>query len=183
MTSLVVYDAPDARGSEIIELLKNRCEGRKKIDFLNLGDADMQPCTGCFQCWVRTPGECIFHDDASRIVREIVNADRVMFLCPVSWGGYSPDLKILLDRAICRALPFFEVYKGETHHPTRYEKNPLTWLIGYGMDLSSGETNLFRKLGENLDDNMQKGGLNVGVINGDTGFDILDSFFNEEKSI
>ena len=136
MTSLVFYDADEGRGEELLALIKKRSKGREGYRFLNLNAADMHPCTGCFNCWLKTPGECIFSDDASAFVRDIVNADRVMFLCPVTWGGYSPSLKILLDRSICRVLPFFETYKGETHHPMPdMSISPETWLVGYGGEL------------------------------------------------
>jgi multimeric flavodoxin WrbA len=181
MTNLVIYDAPDVLGGDLVDSLKRGVAEGAGYRFIDLASAEMHPCIGCFKCWLRTPGECVYRDEASRIVREIVNADRVLFLCPVTWGSYSPAVKTLLDRSICRVLPFFEIYKGETHHPARYEHSPETWLVGYGGELSEPEISLFEKLGGNLDDNLQKGGMRIGVINGGEGRDILDRFVSEEE--
>jgi multimeric flavodoxin WrbA len=137
----------------------------------------MEPCTGCFNCWIKTPGICIFKDDASILLGEDVNSDKVLYLCPVTWGSYSPAMKIYLDRSIGRVLPLFITYKGETHHPLRYEKHPVPYLAGYGEDITLDEEDLFRRTGENLNDNIHRGNLNTEIIRSRGDFSRLDLFF------
>lgn len=76
-------------------------------------------CTGCFGCWLKTPGICVIDDDCRAITREIARADRLVFFTPVVFGGYHPDLKAVLERSIGILTPFFRIFRGEMHHPLR----------------------------------------------------------------
>ena len=76
-------------------------------------------CTGCFGCWLKTPGICVIDDDCRPITRQIARADRLVFLTPVVFGGYHPDVKAVLERSIGILTPFFRVFRGEMHHPLR----------------------------------------------------------------
>lgn len=95
-------------------------------------------CTGCFGCWLRTPGICVIDDDCRPIAREIARADRLVFLTPVVFGGYHPDLKAVLERSIGIFTPFFRVFRGEMHHPLR-AKGKAYEFIGVGIQESDDE--------------------------------------------
>ena len=92
---------------------------------------EIAPCLGCFRCWVQTPGECVVNDDARDLAPAVVQSDLVVYLTPVTFGGYSSELKKGLDRLICVVAPDFTVVGGETHHRTRYERYPR--LLGVGL--------------------------------------------------
>jgi hypothetical protein len=49
----------------------------------------------------------------------------------VTFGGYSAELKKMLDRMICLVLPFFTKVNGEVHHARRYDRYPR--LVGVGV--------------------------------------------------
>lgn len=51
-------------------------------------------------------------------------------MTPIVFGGYSYELKKVLDRQIPTILPFMEKYKGEIHHPQRYDKKHNIAAIG-----------------------------------------------------
>jgi multimeric flavodoxin WrbA len=87
-------------------------------------------CQGDFECWVKTPGMCKMDDDARTIARAVIASDLVIYLTPVTFGGYSSELKRALDHIICLILPFFTQIDGEVHHQKRYERYPS--LIGLG---------------------------------------------------
>ena len=54
-----------------------------------------------------------------------------VYVTPIVFGGYSYELKKLLDRQICNILPFMKKNEtGETHHPPRYETNTKFIAIG-----------------------------------------------------
>ena len=76
-------------------------------------------CTGCFSCWTRTPGECVIADEQRSVCADMVRSDVVILITPVTFGGYSSELKKGMDRIIPVLLPFFRKYAGETHHPSR----------------------------------------------------------------
>ena len=88
-------------------------------------------CTGCFDCWTKTPGICKFNDDGRQIAEAFIKSNLVVFFTPVTFGGYSSELKKALDRIICLIAPYFMKINGETHHQPRYEKYPM--LMGIGV--------------------------------------------------
>lgn len=87
-------------------------------------------CTGCFGCWVKTPGVCVIDDYGRSLTESIIKNDIVIWLTPVVYGGYSSELKKALDRIIPLLLPFFKKVKGEIHHKERYNKYPIVKVIG-----------------------------------------------------
>jgi len=48
---------------------------------------------GCFGCWNKTPGTCVMKDDSAKIAKAVVNSDLLIFLTPITFGGYSSELK------------------------------------------------------------------------------------------
>jgi len=56
-------------------------------------------------------------------------------------------MKAFLDRSLQTMLPYFENYKGETHHPMRYKHFPIWIAVGYG-NVSDAEKNTFTILAE-----------------------------------
>src|SRR5680860_20197 len=72
-----------------------------------LRDMDIRPCTGCFGCWVKKPGECASVEDDSRIVRQEALSSALMILAsPVIMGFPSALLKRAQDKFIPMVLPY-----------------------------------------------------------------------------
>ena len=95
-----------------------------EVESFVLHEMKIAYCLGCFECWVKTPGECRYKDDGREIARQLIQNDLAVFLTPVTFGGYSGELKKALDRIICLISPFFLKINGETHHRKRYDKYP-----------------------------------------------------------
>ena len=105
----------------------------------------IHPCTGCFSCWNRTPGQCVIKDGYDRHGSLIHHADEVIVLSRYVYGGFSGFVKNVFDRSLGYVLPQFEVVRGETHHLKRYpEDKPFTFIF-YGHDLSDEEKLSARK--------------------------------------
>lgn len=102
-----------------------------ETESIKIRDNNLKYCIGCFHCWIGTPGECIHKDSGNDIARKFINSNIAVFLTPLTFGGYSPDLKIAVDRFIPLILPFFRSVDGETHHSMRYDRGPD--LIGIGI--------------------------------------------------
>ncbi|MEM5774336.1 MAG: flavodoxin family protein [Anaerolineaceae bacterium] len=96
---------------------------------LRLREMNIHYCTGCFGCWVKTPGRCQINDDAGVVRRAMINADLVLFCSPVSMGMVSAELKKTMDRLIPLVLPYLEFVQSEMHHRRRYEQYPKLGLI------------------------------------------------------
>ncbi|MBM3137374.1 MAG: hypothetical protein FJZ98_04205 [Chloroflexi bacterium] len=131
---IVILDGrtPDSnnRWSEYISNLTSSLTiGNHEVKNFILKDKNIHHCTGCFGCWVKTPGECVFDDDAREIDREIISADFVLWASPLVMGFPSYFLKKAMDRMIPLIHPYFEIVNGEAHHRARYKKYPLFGLL------------------------------------------------------
>ena len=47
-------------------------------------------CCGCFACWVRTPGTCVFRDELQRLPEVLARTDELWVVARNAFGGYSP---------------------------------------------------------------------------------------------
>jgi len=101
-----------------------------QTDLCNLRELDIAPCMGCFGCWTRTPGICMINDYAREIARLMVQSSLMALVTPVTFGGYSSELKKALDRLIPNILPFFTEVNGEIHHLPRYDRYPALLALG-----------------------------------------------------
>ena len=70
------------------------------VSRFDLAGLDIQPCRGCFACWVKHPGTCAIKDDEEPILRAIVASDILVWITPIVFGAYAPELKKTLDRSI-----------------------------------------------------------------------------------
>jgi len=101
-----------------------------KVEPIELRNMHIASCTGCFGCWVKTPGMCVIDDDGRETTRKAIQSNLLVWLTPVTFGGYSSELKKALDRIIPILLPYFQVYHGQIHHRIRYKKYPKLLVIG-----------------------------------------------------
>ena len=113
-----------------------------EVDNIGLGGKKISSCTGCFGCWLRTPGICLIDDDGRKVTEKAIQSNLLVYLTPVTFGGYSSELKKAVDRMACsNLLPFLKKIGGEVHHPLRYESAPT--LVAFGtlpsQDLESEE--------------------------------------------
>jgi multimeric flavodoxin WrbA len=121
---------------------------RKAIEFSYyvLRDIKIAPCTGCLKCWTKTPGECTINDEQRKIYTDAGRADMLVLITPVTFGGYSSELKKGMDRLIPALLPFFRTYDGETHHPMRYGNGWDLFAVGTLGEHNEDREGLFREL-------------------------------------
>ena len=96
-----------------------------------LRDEKIAYCLGCFECWTKTPGLCRIDDTGREVVESIIGGDLVIYLTPITFGGYSSELKKAVDRSIGLLSPFFTRIDGEVHHQARYDRYPS--LLGIGV--------------------------------------------------
>jgi multimeric flavodoxin WrbA len=144
MRSLVL----DGAGPQ--EVLGSIEEASRKAGFeteaVHLAGSSVKGCKACFVCWVKTPGECAFDDDARAIAKKWVGSDLVVFVTPAVCGTYSPPLKRALERMLPLFMPYFKKMKGKTHHPHRYEGRP--GLLVFGLGATDAENDNLRDLVE-----------------------------------
>jgi len=115
--------------TEYIEKLAKKFKENHSIDLFHLNKMNLHYCTGCWNCWVRTPGKCIINDDAENIFRSVINSDFIIFASPLMVGFTSSILKKITDRLIVLLHPYIKLNNGEQHHLKRYNKYPNFGLI------------------------------------------------------
>lgn len=103
--------------------------GGHAVTVLPLRDMEIQTCTGCWGCWVKTPGECVAKDDSAEVCRAAIHSDLVLHASPVIMGFYSALLKKAADKMIPLVHPYVTADQGEAHHWARYDRYPLLGLL------------------------------------------------------
>lgn len=116
------------------------------VRHVTLRDLQVAPCLGCFECWTRTPGVCKEKDAGRDLARAYVRSHLVAFVTPVTFGGYSSQLKKAVDRMLCVELPFFTRVGGEVHHRPRYARRPALLVIGVLPETSREQERIFHEL-------------------------------------
>lgn len=115
-----------------------------ETELMELKAENLTFCMGCFSCWIKKPGECIINDQMAQINEKVMNSDIVIYLSPIVFGQFSPNIKNVIDRGLPNMLPFFERRPdGSTMHPPRYKTYPCQIIIGYGDGLSDEDQQLF----------------------------------------
>ena len=131
---------------------------------LPLRSLDIQPCLGCFNCWVRTPGECIQVRGGQQVAQAYMHANLVVFFTPVAFGGYSSVLKKAVDHLIPNISPFFARVNGETHHHRRYQRYPALLVVGVLPAPDARSAAIFRQLAERNSRNFYPPSMQCAVL-------------------
>jgi multimeric flavodoxin WrbA len=122
----------DCTGERVSAMLAAELESRGwQVNHFQLSEQKIGNCAGDLFCWIRTPGICNVNDDNRTIAEAIAGSDLLVYLTPVTFGGYSSTLKRMVDHQIQNISPFFTKIEGETHHQKRYEKYPDFMAVGW----------------------------------------------------
>lgn len=103
-----------------------------KADKVIFADGKYAPCQGCFKCWTKHPATCAMTDSLHEICRVLGQADELTIITENCYGGYSSDVKCVLDRGIGLSTPM-STYRGKMmHHTLRYGKHNSLRVFVYG---------------------------------------------------
>jgi multimeric flavodoxin WrbA len=116
------------------------------VKHVQLCDEKIGNCAGDFFCWIRNPGMCNVADANRTIAADIINSDLMVYLTPVTFGGYSYQLKKMVDHQIQNIEPFFAKVNGETHHQKRYPHYPDFLAVGWVEQPDPRKEAIFRHL-------------------------------------
>lgn len=115
-----------------------------EIEQKSITKGELHFCIGCYGCWTKKPGECVINDAMVQINRTFNNSDVVVYLSPIVFGQFSPNIKNVIDRWLPNVLPLFvKKPDGTTCHPPRYPSKPKLVVIGYGNAISQEKAQLF----------------------------------------
>ena len=123
------------------------------------------PCVGCYNCWLKTPGTCKINDYLKNSGSLLGNSEETVLISENCYGGYSEQVKNVLDRSISTSLPFFTYRSWKVKHVKRYKtkRNHLTVIL-YG-DFLESETKTAELLVEANRNNMGFKEASLHIIN------------------
>jgi len=94
-------------------------EAGAEVELLYMRRLTINPCFGCYYCWLKKPGECCQRDDMDTVGPKLTKADLMVLATPLYVDGMTGALKNLLDRTIPYAEPYFELRDGHCRHTGR----------------------------------------------------------------
>jgi multimeric flavodoxin WrbA len=135
---VVIQGSPRKEGASKTDILaKAFIEGARKAgaesETIYLREKKIKQCQGCFTCWTKTPGKCIFTDDVADIMQKINESDLVVFASPLYHFGIIALMKKFIERTLPMIQPFLVVREdGKTTHPHRkgYKDTQNILIIG-----------------------------------------------------
>jgi multimeric flavodoxin WrbA len=128
MKSIVVINGSPTDETDLnqkLEILSGRIHSETiEYNQIDIRKLEIHHCSGCWTCWNKTPGVCIFQDDMTECYRKIIHADLLMMASPLILGYPTAIMKRFMDRLIPLVHPYIEWENGECHHIARYDHYP-----------------------------------------------------------
>lgn len=125
-----------------------------EVEVIYIQKLKINYCIGCFNCWVKTPGECIHKDDMTGLIEKIKNSDCVLMCTPLYVDGMSAQMKTVVDRMIPLVDPHIENIDGHNRHLKRLAKTPSIALLSvcgfYELDNFDGLVDHVKRMCRNF---------------------------------
>ena len=145
MNVLIINGTPEKGWEEYDKALQAAVENlsdEHEVSMFTIRDMEINYCRGCFGCWVKTPGKCVFRDGMDEILGEYPDTDFLIYVTPLKTGFMTSETKKAMDRMIPLVLPYIELFDGECHHPQRYENNPVLGILVFDENSDPEAVNL-----------------------------------------
>ena len=115
-------------------LVEGMRDAGAEVEVVNLKKKKINYCSGCFTCWTKTPGICMFRDDMSKeIFPKFRDCDLCVLATPLFHYTVNAQMKTFIERTLPMAQPFFVEKNGVTTHPIRHEPPPVAVISVAGF--------------------------------------------------
>jgi multimeric flavodoxin WrbA len=126
--------SPKAKGSNTAVVVSAFLQGAEKagaeVENVMLCKKEIKHCSGCLNCWIKTPEKCVIKDDMAELIEKYVSSDIVVMATPLYIDNVSGMLKVFMDRLIPTIDPHFVIDEnGETTHPKPDKPAPKIMVI------------------------------------------------------
>lgn len=130
---LAIQGSPRPKVSNTDVLLQEFLKGAQsqgaETETVYLKQKEIHPCVGCYTCWTKTPGVCIFKDDMPGLLEKARSCDIMVYATPLYYFNMTSLLKAFQDRLLPLLDPHL-IKTGETYrHPSRYQVNRKMVLV------------------------------------------------------
>jgi multimeric flavodoxin WrbA/putative sterol carrier protein len=122
---------PKTSNTEILlqEFLKGAQSQGAETETVYLKEKEIHSCVGCYTCWAKTPGVCVFKDDMPELLEKVKGCDILVYATPL----YNFNVTALVKAFQERLLPLLDphlIKTGEAYrHPQRYAVSRKMVLI------------------------------------------------------
>lgn len=149
------------------EVAQRLAETGHAVTLLDLCRLDLKGCSGCFGCWVKTPGECIKRDNSARVCRAVIGADLLLLASPMIMGFTTALLKRAADQMIPLLHPYLVIEGGEMHHLARYASYPkFGLLLGAGGESDAEDIEITTAMWGRMARNLKSRLVFTAVVDG-----------------
>jgi multimeric flavodoxin WrbA/putative sterol carrier protein len=133
MKILAVQGSPRPKASNTEVLLKEFLKGAEsqgaETETIYLKEKEIHPCIGCYTCWTKTPGVCVFKDDMPEILDKVCSSHILVYATPLYNFNMTAYLKTFQERLLPLLDPHL-IKTGDTYrHPLRYDIDMRMVLI------------------------------------------------------
>ncbi|OOM75513.1 2-amino-4-deoxychorismate dehydrogenase [Clostridium puniceum] len=126
MKVLAINGSPRGENGNTEVLLKPFLKGCEEegaeIETIYLKDKNIKHCSGCFTCWIKTPGKCIHKDDMEELLEKVTEAEIVVYATPLYIYTVTGLMKDFMDRKLPLATKDIIKVGDQYSHTKRYEK-------------------------------------------------------------
>ncbi len=141
MKVLALNGSPRMKASSTYHIIKPLIEGMEaagaETEVIHIHKLNLEACIGCYTCWVKTPGECVYKDKdgMAAALESYAAADLVIFGTPLYHFNMSGIMKTFIDRTLPLHEPWLVPHTtvpGMTSHPERYPNQKKMLLVSAG---------------------------------------------------
>ena len=146
---------PKTSNTEILlqEFLKGAQSQGAETETIYLKDKDIHSCVGCFTCWTKTPGVCVFKDDMPELLEKVKGCDILVYATPLYNFNVTALVKAFQERLLPLLDPHFIKVGATYRHPPRYKVDrKIVFISNCGFPEIShfdGVRHIFRHIEQN----------------------------------
>lgn len=135
MKVLILNGSPKNEKSNTLRITNAFADGMNAImhndvDIIHISKYHIEHCTGCYACWTKTPGECVFNDDMKMLIEKYADADVVIWSFPLYYFSMPSKIKAFLDRLLPMNYPDMEIVSdGTATHPERFDLSHQKYVL------------------------------------------------------
>jgi multimeric flavodoxin WrbA len=130
---LGVLGSPRPKRSNTGRLLKEFMRGAQtegaETEIIFLKEKNIHPCQGCYTCFAKTPGVCVFKDDMPELMEKVKNSDILVYATPLYNYTMTALMKAFMERLIPLHDPHLVKRRGTYGLAQRYKVGRKMVLI------------------------------------------------------
>lgn len=119
---ITIFDLRSRQDKGLVDAIQGLFD--TPVSVLKFSDQSISACIGCWNCWLKTPGQCVMQDQMTEHYSNYVNSDKVVLVLDTAQGFIDHKAKAFLDRTIPHYHPYIEIINQECHHVARYDRYP-----------------------------------------------------------